>query len=121
METGKLKKRFWPAFVYLVILMLLTAVVEYAYYKDYAYYNIVCFAVDSRGRVLLGKVARVDIYENNVLTDSIEIPLRRAYSINPMRDSGQYRNTAGPRMKFSGTKPQKRPSCEFGLLSPRQK
>ena len=86
METGKLKKRFWPAFVYLVILMLLTAVVEYAYYKDYAYYNIVCFAVDSRGRVLLGKVARVDIYENNVLTDSIEIPLRRAYSINPMRN-----------------------------------
>lgn len=86
METGKLKKRFWPAFVYLVILLLLTAVVEYAYYKDYAYYNIVCFAVDSRGRVLLGKVARVDIYENNVLTDSIEIPLRRAYSINPMRN-----------------------------------
>ena len=63
MEKGKLKKRFWPAFVYLVILLLVTAVVEYAYCKDYAYYNIVCFAVDSRGRVLLGKAARVDIYD----------------------------------------------------------
>lgn len=56
METGKLKKRFWPAFVYLVILLLLTAVVEYAYYKDYAYYNIVCFAVDSRAGYCLEKL-----------------------------------------------------------------
>ena len=49
MEKGKLKKRFWPAFVYLVILLLVTAVAEYAYCKDYAYYNIVCFLHTRRG------------------------------------------------------------------------
>ena len=37
--------------------------------------------------------------------------------MNPMRETGQYRNTAGPRMKLSGTKPQKRPSCDRPVVS----
>ena len=47
--------------------------------------------------------------------------VRAIYSISPIRLSGQYLKTAGPLKKFLGTNPQNLPSCELGLLSPRQK
>ena len=82
-----MKNSIWRAYVYIFILLLITAIVEYANYKGYTYYQVECFAVDSTGRVFIGKKGKIDIYDNNFLVDTVELPISHSYIIKLEEDN----------------------------------
>ena len=82
-----MRNNIWRAYLYIFILLLITVIVEYANYKEYTYYQVECFAVDSMGRVFIGKKGKIDIYDNNFIVDTVELPISHSYNIKLQEDN----------------------------------
>jgi len=81
-----MKNRTWIAFVYLLFLLFITAMVEISYHNGDTFYRIESYAVDAEGRVLIGKIGELDIYKNNILEGRIQLPVQHSYTLKCLPD-----------------------------------